>query len=178
MAAIKIGPAFPPIVFTRPGTYSVEGGRQKTAFSQGTVYFRHGAKKRPGIATTFAPYSNASWKLYARHGSTMSARSSRPPRDRKSRSFHQRFDTPIGQTSGPSRSSTILLRQRTGLSTSIGRIRSVQRKQLPKSESAYQRVSDSTTMISCVFAGAMALTPRGSSFTSQNSDRHNTVSVS
>jgi hypothetical protein len=37
-----------PIVFTSPGTYDVGGGKQKTAFSQGTVYFRHGAKSEPG----------------------------------------------------------------------------------------------------------------------------------
>jgi hypothetical protein len=37
-----------PIVFTSPGTYDVGGGRQKTAFSRGTVYFRHGAKSDPG----------------------------------------------------------------------------------------------------------------------------------
>jgi hypothetical protein len=41
-----------PIAFTRPGTYAVDGdnGKQKTAFSKGTVYFRHGAKSEP--ATT------------------------------------------------------------------------------------------------------------------------------
>jgi len=37
-----------PIVFTAPGTYDVGGGKQKTAFSKGTVYFRHGAKSEPG----------------------------------------------------------------------------------------------------------------------------------
>jgi hypothetical protein len=39
-----------PIVFTRPGTYAIEGGKkqQKTVFSKGTVYFRHGAKSEPG----------------------------------------------------------------------------------------------------------------------------------
>jgi hypothetical protein len=36
-----------PIVFTRPGTYDIGGGKQKTAFSQGTVYFRHGSKSEP-----------------------------------------------------------------------------------------------------------------------------------
>lgn len=48
VAAIKIGPAFPPIVFTKPGTYPVNQDRQKTAFARGTVYFRHGAKSEPG----------------------------------------------------------------------------------------------------------------------------------
>lgn len=39
-----------PIVFVTPGTYDVGGGRQKTAFSRGTVYFRHGAKSDPGTS--------------------------------------------------------------------------------------------------------------------------------
>lgn len=36
-----------PMVFKSPGTYAVSGGKQKTAFSQGTLYFRHGAKSEP-----------------------------------------------------------------------------------------------------------------------------------
>ena len=36
-----------PIVFLKPGTYA-DGKGQKTAFGQGTVYFRHGAKSEPG----------------------------------------------------------------------------------------------------------------------------------
>ena len=39
-----------PIVFTSPGTYDVGEGKQKTAFSKGTVYFRHGAKSDPGTS--------------------------------------------------------------------------------------------------------------------------------
>jgi len=39
-----------PIVFTAPGTYEVGGGKQKTAFSKGAVYFRHGAKSEPGTS--------------------------------------------------------------------------------------------------------------------------------
>lgn len=39
-----------PIVFTAPGTYDVGLGKQKTAFSRGTVYFRHGAKSDPGTS--------------------------------------------------------------------------------------------------------------------------------
>jgi hypothetical protein len=35
-----------PLVFSRVGTYPV-GANQKTAFSQGTIYFRHGAKSEP-----------------------------------------------------------------------------------------------------------------------------------
>lgn len=37
-----------PLVFCRPGTYPVDGGKQQTAFSVGTVYYRHGAKSEPG----------------------------------------------------------------------------------------------------------------------------------
>ena len=50
VAAIRIGPAFPPVVFTKPGTYPIEDGRQRTAFSQGVIYFRHGAKSEPGTS--------------------------------------------------------------------------------------------------------------------------------
>jgi len=39
-----------PIVFTSPGTYDIGGGKQKTAFSRGTVYFRHGPKSEPGTS--------------------------------------------------------------------------------------------------------------------------------
>ncbi|MHB1565731.1 MAG: AlbA family DNA-binding domain-containing protein [Acidiferrobacter sp.] len=39
-----------PIVFTAPGTYDIGGGKQKTAFSIGTVYFRHGAKSEPATS--------------------------------------------------------------------------------------------------------------------------------
>jgi len=37
-----------PIIFQKPGTYDIGSGKQKTAFSVGTVYFRHGAKSEPG----------------------------------------------------------------------------------------------------------------------------------
>ncbi len=37
-----------PIIFTKPGTYSIGSGKQKTAFGKGTIYFRHGAKSEPG----------------------------------------------------------------------------------------------------------------------------------
>jgi len=37
-----------PIVFTKPGTYPIDGGKQRAAFGQGTLYFRHGAKSEPG----------------------------------------------------------------------------------------------------------------------------------
>jgi hypothetical protein len=37
-----------PIVFAKPGTYDIGGGQQRTAFAQGTIYFRHGSKSEPG----------------------------------------------------------------------------------------------------------------------------------
>ncbi len=37
-----------PYVFRKPGTYNVDGKSQKTAFKEGSVYFRHGAKSSPG----------------------------------------------------------------------------------------------------------------------------------
>lgn len=46
--AIAIDATLVPIVFSKPGTYDIGGGKQKTAFSAGTVYFRHGAKSEPG----------------------------------------------------------------------------------------------------------------------------------
>lgn len=49
IAILQINESPVPMVFTKPGTYPIEnGGRQRTAFSQGTVYFRHGAKSEPG----------------------------------------------------------------------------------------------------------------------------------
>jgi hypothetical protein len=46
---VFVVPSVPiPIVFTAPGTYDIGGGKQKTAFSKGGVYFRHGAKSEPG----------------------------------------------------------------------------------------------------------------------------------
>ena len=48
VCAIRVAPVRIPIVFTRVGTYEVAEAKQKTAFSVGTVYFRHGAKSEPG----------------------------------------------------------------------------------------------------------------------------------
>lgn len=48
ICALRIGPAEVPLVFTNVGTYESQPGKQKTAFSVGTVYFRHGAKSEPG----------------------------------------------------------------------------------------------------------------------------------
>jgi schlafen family protein len=48
LAALVIENATTPIVFSRPGAYTSADGKQKCAFSQGTLYFRHGAKSEPG----------------------------------------------------------------------------------------------------------------------------------
>jgi hypothetical protein len=48
--AIAVDGVAAPIVFSKPGTYDVGGGKQKTAFSAGTMYFRHGAKSEPANA--------------------------------------------------------------------------------------------------------------------------------
>ncbi len=48
VAALKIGQISIPMIFIKPGTYNIGGGKQNTAFSRGTVYFRHGAKSEPG----------------------------------------------------------------------------------------------------------------------------------
>jgi len=46
-AAIFIEEVRIPMVFTKPGTYAISDSKQKTAFSQGTLYYRHGAKSEP-----------------------------------------------------------------------------------------------------------------------------------
>jgi hypothetical protein len=48
VAIFLINPPDSPLVFEKPGTYQVEHNRQQTAFSQGTIYFRHGAKSECG----------------------------------------------------------------------------------------------------------------------------------
>ena len=47
LVAITVALAVTPFVFEKPGTYAVSDKKQKTAFSRGTVYFRHGAKSEP-----------------------------------------------------------------------------------------------------------------------------------
>lgn len=49
---IEIGESFCPLVFISPGTYEICSitHKQTTAFSKGTVYFRHGAKSEPGTS--------------------------------------------------------------------------------------------------------------------------------
>lgn len=48
VAVIEVSAVKVPMVFEEVGTYEVVPGKQKTAFSKGTVYFRHGAKSEPG----------------------------------------------------------------------------------------------------------------------------------
>jgi hypothetical protein len=48
LVALQIGSVSLPIAFEKPGTYDIGAGKQKNAFSAGTVYFRHGAKSEPG----------------------------------------------------------------------------------------------------------------------------------
>lgn len=50
LVAFVIPPVSVPLVFEKPGTYDIGGGKQKTAFGVGTVYFRHGAKSEPGTS--------------------------------------------------------------------------------------------------------------------------------
>jgi hypothetical protein len=47
LAAMIIEEVRIPMVFFKPGTYPIAEGKQKTAFSQGTLYYRHGAKSEP-----------------------------------------------------------------------------------------------------------------------------------
>jgi Schlafen, AlbA_2 len=53
LAALLIHQTEIPVIFTKPGTYEVASDKQKTAFSKGTVYFRHGAKSEPGNREDF-----------------------------------------------------------------------------------------------------------------------------
>jgi hypothetical protein len=48
LGAFIIEPVLVPVVFQKPGTYDIGSGKQRTAFSIGTVYFRHGSKSEPG----------------------------------------------------------------------------------------------------------------------------------
>ncbi len=80
--------------FVRPGTYDVGGGRQKTAFSQGTVYFRHGGKSEPGKRDDFLAWrdrelervrqdwvGNLRKVIEAPLGQTVSVITAQPPRN-------------------------------------------------------------------------------------------------
>lgn len=47
IAVMEIGTVDVPLIFEQPGTYDIGGSKQKTAFGQGTLFFRHGAKSEP-----------------------------------------------------------------------------------------------------------------------------------
>jgi hypothetical protein len=51
IAALIISPSNYPIIFTKAGSDVVENGKQKPAFTRGSMYFRHGAKSEPGTNT-------------------------------------------------------------------------------------------------------------------------------
>jgi hypothetical protein len=55
-----------PLVFTRVGTYEVAMGKQKTVFSVGTVYFRHGAKSEPGTSDDLRAFLDREVELIKR----------------------------------------------------------------------------------------------------------------
>lgn len=50
LLAVLIQPVSIPLVFQKPGTYEIGGGKQRMAFGVGTIYFRHGAKSEPGTS--------------------------------------------------------------------------------------------------------------------------------
>lgn len=50
ICAIRVSPTRIPLVFTRVGEVELPGGKKKTVFALGTVYFRHGAKSEPGTS--------------------------------------------------------------------------------------------------------------------------------
>jgi hypothetical protein len=56
VAAIFISPSDYPIIFIRPGSYEAINGKQESAFAQGTIYFRHGAKSEPGNSRDMTDY--------------------------------------------------------------------------------------------------------------------------
>lgn len=55
-----------PLVFTRVGTYEPTPGKQKTVFSLGTVYFRHGAKSEPGTSDDLRAFLDRELELIRR----------------------------------------------------------------------------------------------------------------
>lgn len=48
VAAIEVAEVEIPMIFQNVGTYQVSDKKQKTAFSRGSIYFRHGSKSEPG----------------------------------------------------------------------------------------------------------------------------------
>ena len=54
IAVITIGATELPLVFEKPGTYSINARQQKTAFGVGSLYVRHGAKSAPATSGDIA----------------------------------------------------------------------------------------------------------------------------
>ena len=77
LAALLISGAQVPIVFTKPGTYDVGDRKQKTAFSKGTIYFRHGVKSEPGNREDLTNWRDKEVENSAEHGSEAFERSSK-----------------------------------------------------------------------------------------------------
>ena len=72
-----------PLVFEKPGTYETEPGKQKTAFSRGSVYFRHGAKSEPATSSDLARYIRSELSLQRRELMANVRKISTAPRDSK-----------------------------------------------------------------------------------------------
>jgi schlafen family protein len=60
IAVIEVESSHELLVFTRPGNYIGDNGKQKTAFSIGGLYFRHGAKSEPCTPADVRRYTEAS----------------------------------------------------------------------------------------------------------------------
>ncbi|MCU9839301.1 ATP-binding protein [Ruegeria sp. WL0004] len=56
--AILVEPVSVPLVFAKVGTYQIDSSTQKTAFSKGTVYFRHGSKSEPCTRSDLEDFLN------------------------------------------------------------------------------------------------------------------------
>ena len=72
-----------PLVFEKPGTYALDTGQQRTAFSQGTIYFRHGAKSEPGNARDLSRFIRAELLRQRRELLANVRKVSMAPRDSK-----------------------------------------------------------------------------------------------
>lgn len=66
ICAVTVRNARIPLVFTRVGTYESTPGKQKTAFSLGTVYFRHGAKSEPATSDDLRAFLDRELELIKR----------------------------------------------------------------------------------------------------------------
>jgi hypothetical protein len=56
---VEVAQADDLLVFIRPGNYVADNGKQKTAFSTGGIYFRHGAKSEPCTPSDLRHYIQA-----------------------------------------------------------------------------------------------------------------------